>query len=65
MSVAIERSTTEQARATKLVSEAMEKVLLRVEEIAQATTEQSKGIQLIVKATEKITDVTDHVRDCT
>jgi phosphate/phosphite/phosphonate ABC transporter binding protein len=65
MSAAIERSTAEQAQATKLVSKAMEKVLLMVGEIAKATTEQSRGIQLIVQATEKMSDVSTHVKTAT
>jgi len=65
MAAAIEHSTTEQARAAHLVSEAMERVLGMVGQIAQATTEQNKGIQLIVRATEKISDVTGHVKTAT
>ncbi|MEW6107889.1 MAG: phosphate/phosphite/phosphonate ABC transporter substrate-binding protein [Nitrospirota bacterium] len=65
MAAAIERSTTEQAKATKLVSDAMEKVLSMVGQIAKAATEQSRGIQLIMKATEKMGDVSKHVRTAT
>ncbi|HYQ48048.1 MAG TPA: phosphate/phosphite/phosphonate ABC transporter substrate-binding protein, partial [Thermodesulfovibrionales bacterium] len=61
----IERSTAEQSQATGLVSQAMERVLSMVGQIAKATTEQSKGIQLIMNATEKIRDVSTHVRTAT
>jgi methyl-accepting chemotaxis protein len=65
MAAAIERTTTEQAKATNLVSGAMEKVLRMAGEIAKATTEQNRGIQLIMKATEKISEVSTHVRTAT
>jgi len=65
MSISIERSTAEQARATKLVSEAMEKVKNMVSLVAKATSEQSKGALLITKATEKMRDVANHVKAAT
>lgn len=65
MSLTIERSTTEQAKATSFVAEAMEKVLTIVGQIARATTEQSKGIQHILHATEKISDVSKHLKTAT
>ena len=65
MAAAIEHSTTEQSKATTLVSSAMEKVLSMVGQIAKATTEQNRGIQLIMKATEKIRDVSAHVKTAT
>jgi phosphate/phosphite/phosphonate ABC transporter binding protein len=65
MAAAIEHSTTEQSKATNLVSSAMERVLNMVGEIAKATTEQNKGIQLIMDATEKIRDVSTHVKTAT
>ncbi len=65
MAAAIEHSTTEQSKATILVSSAMERVLNMVGQIAKATTEQNKGIQLIMKATEKIRDVSTHVKTAT
>ncbi|MEW6418446.1 MAG: phosphate/phosphite/phosphonate ABC transporter substrate-binding protein [Nitrospirota bacterium] len=65
MSFAIERSTAEQARATRLVSEAMEKVKNMVAMVAMATSEQSKGALLITTATEKMKDVANHVKAAT
>ncbi len=65
MAAAIEHSTTEQSKATTLVSSAMERVLSMVGQIAKATTEQNRGIQLIMKATEKIRDVSTHVKTAT
>jgi methyl-accepting chemotaxis protein len=65
MSLSIERSTTEQARTTKLVSSSMEKVKNMVMQVANATIEQSKGALLITKATEKMRDVANHVKSAT
>ena len=65
MSFSIERSTTEQAKTTRLVSDSMEKVKNMVSQIAKATLEQSKGTLLITKATEKMRDVSNHVRTAT
>lgn len=65
MSFSIERSTAEQSRATRLVSEAMEKVKNMVAQVATATSEQSKGALLITKATEKMRDVANHVKTAT
>lgn len=65
VSLSIERSTSEQARATRLVSEAMEKVKNMVSQVATATSEQSKGTLLIAKATEKMRDVANHVKTAT
>jgi methyl-accepting chemotaxis protein len=65
MSLSIERSTAEQAKTTRLVSESMEKVKNMVAQIAKTTLEQSKGAFLITKATEKMRDVANHVRAAT
>lgn len=65
MSISIKRSTEEQARSTRLVSESMEKVKNMVSHIAKATSEQSKGALLIAKATEKMRDVANHVSAAT
>ncbi|MEW6570172.1 MAG: phosphate/phosphite/phosphonate ABC transporter substrate-binding protein [Nitrospirota bacterium] len=65
MSLAIERSTAEQAKTTKIVSDSMEKVKNMVAQVAKATTEQSKGARLITKATEKMRDVSNHVKSAT
>lgn len=60
-----ERSMTEQAKTTKLVANAMERVKNMVSEVARATTEQSKGAILITKATEKMSDVANLVKSAT
>ncbi len=65
MSISIERSTAEQAKTTRLVSDSMEKVKNMVSQVAKATMEQSKGAFLITKATEKMRDVASHVRTAT
>ncbi|MDQ7787679.1 MAG: phosphate/phosphite/phosphonate ABC transporter substrate-binding protein [Thermodesulfovibrionales bacterium] len=65
MSDTIERSTIEQARTTRLVSDAMENVKNMVSQVAKATLEQSKGAHLISKATEKMRDVANHVSAAT
>jgi len=56
MSAAIERTTTEQARTARYVSDAVERVRSMVDEIAKATSEQSKGVSLIKQAVEKMRD---------
>jgi phosphate/phosphite/phosphonate ABC transporter binding protein len=65
MADAIERSTGEQARTTRLVSESMEKVKNMVSQVAKTTLEQSKGAMLITQATEKMRDVANHVMNAT
>lgn len=65
MSLFIERSMTEQAKTTKLVANAMERVKNMVSEVARATMEQSKGALLIAKATEKMSDVANLVKSAT
>ncbi len=65
MSLSIERSATEQAKTTRLVSESMEKVKNMVAQVAKTTLEQSKSALLITKATEKMRDVANHVSAAT
>jgi phosphate/phosphite/phosphonate ABC transporter binding protein len=65
MSDSIERSTTEQAKTTRLVSSAMERVKNMVAHIARTTQEQNKGALLITKATEKMRNVANHVKTAT
>lgn len=65
MSDSIKRSTTEQAKTTRLVSEAMERVKNMVAHVARTTQEQSKGALLITKATEKMRNVANHVSTAT
>lgn len=54
MAALIERSTTGQAKAARLVTEAMGRVRDMTGHIAQATAEQSKGAVQIAKATERM-----------
>ncbi len=61
MSRAIERSTAEQARAAKLVTDAMERVRDMISQIAKATAEEAKGISLIFRETEKMKDAARQV----
>jgi phosphate/phosphite/phosphonate ABC transporter binding protein len=65
MSHSIERSTTEQARTTRLVSDSMEKVKNMVAQIAKTTQEQSKGALHITHTTERMRDVAGHVKNAT
>ncbi len=65
MSDAIKRSTMEQARTTRLVSDAMEKVKNMISQVAKATLEQSKGAHLITGATEKMRNVANQVSSAT
>jgi len=65
MAVSIERSTTEQAKATRLASEAMERIRNMTGLIAKATSEQARGISLIMGATEKMRDISHHVKTAT
>ncbi|HET6516132.1 MAG TPA: phosphate/phosphite/phosphonate ABC transporter substrate-binding protein [Thermodesulfovibrionales bacterium] len=61
MSRFIERSTAEQAKATKLVTGAMGRVRSMIDHIEKATAGESKGIMLIIQATEKMRDVSRQV----
>ncbi len=65
MAAAIERSTAEQAKATSLVSEAMELVLAMAGQITKAMSEQVSGIEMIKASTEKMREVSSHVRTAT
>lgn len=65
MALSIERSTSEQSKAARLVAEAMERVRNMTDQIAKATAEESKGILLIIKATEKMRDVSQQVSKAT
>jgi methyl-accepting chemotaxis protein len=65
MAALIERSTTEQARAARLVVSAMERMRDMTGHIAQATAEQSKGAVQISKATEKMRTVSRQVSKTT
>ncbi|HBU05950.1 MAG TPA: hypothetical protein DEA95_05105 [Nitrospiraceae bacterium] len=65
MAFSIDRSTGEQAKAIRLVSEAMERIKNMTGMIAKATSEQAKGTTLIMGATEKMRDISHQVRSAT
>ena len=65
MAFSIDRSTGEQAKAIRLVSEAMERIKNMTGMIAKATSEQAKGTTLIMGATEKMRDISHQVRAAT
>ena len=61
----IERTTSEQARSARLVSEAVEGMRVMVGRMARATSEQSKGVALIISAAERMKDASVQVRSTT
>ncbi|HXX58448.1 MAG TPA: phosphate/phosphite/phosphonate ABC transporter substrate-binding protein [Thermodesulfovibrionales bacterium] len=61
MTRAIERSTTEQAKSAKVVTERMEHVRSMIDQIANATAEEARGIHLITEETERMRDATRQV----
>ena len=63
--LSIERSTAEQARSARYISDSVEKVRVMVGKMARATSEQSKGISLIIQASEKMKDASLHVKTAT
>ena len=65
MAFSIDRSTGEQAKAIRLVSEAMERIKNMTGMIAKATSEQAKGTTLIMGATEKMRDISHQVKGAT
>jgi phosphate/phosphite/phosphonate ABC transporter binding protein len=65
MSNSIERSTAEQSKTTRLVSESMERIKNMVAQVARTTQEQNKGARLITKATEEMKHVANHVKTAT
>jgi methyl-accepting chemotaxis protein len=65
MASSIERSTSEQTRGVKFVTNAMEKVRDMVSQIARATSEQTKGVGLIVTEIEKIRDLSKYLKNAT
>jgi phosphate/phosphite/phosphonate ABC transporter binding protein len=65
MAVSIEKATTEQTKAIKIVEKAMERVRSMAEQIAKATSEQTKGAMVIMRSTEHIRDVSIKVTRAT
>jgi len=50
MTLSIERSTEEQARAANLITTATERIRDMIDHVAKATAEQSQGVMLVMKA---------------
>ncbi|MDP2168179.1 MAG: phosphate/phosphite/phosphonate ABC transporter substrate-binding protein [Thermodesulfovibrionales bacterium] len=65
MAAAIERSTGEQAKAARLVSDSIETVREMVGQIARATAEQSKGIAFVIVAVDKMKNSSLQVNNAT
>ncbi len=61
----IVRTTVEQAQASKLMRESMEKVSEMVAQIASATKQQDQGARSITSATELIAELTEQVKNST
>lgn len=56
MASGIERTTTEQAKTARYVSDAVDRVRGMVQQIEKATSEQSKGVSHILKFAERMRD---------
>ncbi len=59
---AIARATVEQARGSKDVTAAVERVRDTIEQINKATTEQARGSEQVMKAAEQMKLLTTHVK---
>jgi phosphate/phosphite/phosphonate ABC transporter binding protein len=65
MTLSIERSTEEQARAANLVTQATERIRDMIDHIAKATSEQSQGVAVVMKAAERMKDLSSEVSKAT
>lgn len=65
MAASIERATSEQTKAIKLVEKAMERVRAMADQIAKGTSEQTKGAMIIMKSIENIRDISFKVTRAT
>lgn len=65
MAASIERATSEQTKAIKLVEKAMERVRAMADQIAKSTSEQTKGAMIIMKSIENIRDISFKVTRAT
>jgi len=61
MTLSIERSTEEQAKAANLVTEATERIRNMIGHIARATSEQSQGVILVTEAADRMKDLSSQV----
>ncbi|MBN2382406.1 HAMP domain-containing protein [bacterium] len=62
---AIAKTTMEQSKGSRHVTEAIDNIRVMVQQIDSATQEQAKGSKLIMKATENMKDNTEQVRKAT
>ncbi|MFC1851052.1 methyl-accepting chemotaxis protein [candidate division CSSED10-310 bacterium] len=62
---AIAKTTMEQSKGSRHVTEAIDNIRIMVQQIDNATQEQAKGSKLIMKATENMKDNTEQVRKAT
>ncbi|HUL59916.1 MAG TPA: HAMP domain-containing methyl-accepting chemotaxis protein [Anaeromyxobacteraceae bacterium] len=58
---AIARATIEQARGSRQVTQAINRIAETVQQIATATAEQARGSEQIMKSAEKMKSITKHV----
>lgn len=65
MTLSIERSTEEQARAANLITTATERVRDMIGHIARATAEQSQGVMRVMKAAEQMQVLSHQVSKAT
>lgn len=65
MTLSIERSTEEQAKAANLITTATERVRDMINHIARATAEQSQGVILVMKAAEQMQVLSHQVSKAT
>ncbi|MGQ0507184.1 MAG: methyl-accepting chemotaxis protein [Myxococcaceae bacterium] len=59
---AIARATVEQARGSKQVTGAIQRIADTVQEISKASNEQAKGSEQIMKSAERMKTITQHVQ---
>jgi len=63
MSNEIAKSTSEQVKGNRIITESIEKMVTMVEEISKATAEQAQGSEQIMKAAQKMRDITLQVKN--
>lgn len=65
MSLQVAKATSEQAKGSRQVTEAIEAVTNTIHQIARAVGEQSLGSQQIVKAVERMRELSTHIKKAT
>lgn len=63
MSNEIAKSTSEQVKGNRIITESIEKMVTMVEEISKATSEQAQGSEQIMRAAQKMRDITIQVKN--